>query len=121
MRDHTTPLYKQLAAAGVRAPTVTPGSDVQPTTFNITGLEPFTGDMRNYLQNIIVRLTTVLDPDGAGSAVDWDKLYKGTNGIRLFSPILGEPYPLAHTRGAVLGHLYQVLAGGYAYPQPARL
>lgn len=121
MRDHTTPLYKQLAAAGVRAPTVTPGADVQATTFNITGLEPFTGDMRNYAQNFIVRLTTVVDPDAAGSAVDWDKLYKATNGIRLFSPLLGEPYPLAHTRGATLGHIFQVLAGGYAYPQPARL
>src|SRR5262245_11053517 len=112
MRDHTLPLYKQLAAAGVRAPTVTPGSDVQATTFNITGLEPFTGDMRNYAQNFIVRLTTVCDPDAAGSAVSWDQLYKGTNGIRLFSPLLGEPYPLAHNRGAVLGHLNQVVAGG---------
>lgn len=121
MRDHTTPLYKQLAAAGVKAPTVTPGTDVQSTTFNLTGLEPFTGDMRNYVQNVIVRCTTVVDPDAAGSAVDWDKLYKVTNGIRLFSPLLGEPYPLAHTRGAVLGHLNQVVAGGYAYPQPARL
>lgn len=122
MRDHTTPLFRQLAAAGVRAPTLTPGSDVQATIFNITGLEASTGDMRNYVQNFVIRCTTVLDQPGAGGAViDWDKMYKAANGIRLFSPLLGEPYPLAHTRGATLGHIFQVVAGGYNYPQPARI
>jgi hypothetical protein len=121
MRNHSTPLYRQLAAAGVRAPTVTPGADIQSATFNVIGLPPVTGDMRNYAMNFVVRLTTVFDPDAAGSAVNWDKLYKCMSSIRLFSPMLGEPYQTAHTRGAVLGHIYQVLGSGYCYPQPARI
>lgn len=120
MRNHSTPLFRQLSAAGTRAPTVVPGADIQSVTFNLIGLPPVTGDMRNYVLNFILRLTTVLDPDAAGDAVNFDKLAKGLSSARLHTPILGEQYQTAHTRGAVLQHLIDVVGAGYCTPQPAR-
>jgi len=121
MRNHSTPLYRQLSAAGTRTPSVTPSaSDVSSVTFNLIGLPPVTGDMRNYVTAFCFRVTQTLDADAAGSAINFDQLYKGVSSARVFTPLLGEPYQAAHTRGAVLGHFIQVLGAGYAYPQPAR-
>jgi hypothetical protein len=120
MKNHTTPLYRQLAAAGIKAPTVTPGAAANGTTFNLISLPPVTEDMRNYVLNFLARVSITLDSDSAGNAIAWDAFYKGVSAVRLYSPILGEVYQTQHTRGAVLGHLIQVVANGYQYPQPAR-
>lgn len=121
MRNHSTPLYRQLSAAGTRSPSVTPSAtDVSSVTFNLIGLPPVTQDMRNYVTAFCVKVTQTIDTDAAGSAINFDQLYKGVSSMRIFSPLLGEPYQAAHTRGAVLGHFIQVLGAGYTYPQCAR-
>lgn len=121
MRDHSTPIYKELTAQGADSISIVPGSAQQPGTFNISGIPAVTGSMRNYLQSANLHFQTTFDPDAAGNAVSEDKLYKGIASLRLFSPYLGEVYPHNHTRGAVAGHLMQVLGGGYRYPKGARL
>lgn len=120
MRDHTTPIFKELTASGVESIALTPGAAQQTGTFNISGVPPVSGDMRNYATNFWGHTTTVFDPDAAGNAVNWDKLYKIMASWRLFSPIMGEVFPHQQTRGSVLGHIVQVFAGGFRYPQPAR-
>lgn len=119
-RDGTTPLFEELTSNNADSVAVTPGASQQNATFSIKGLSGVTGDMRNYAQGFWLHLTTVVDPDGAGSAVNHDKLYKVLASARLFSPLLGEVYPHKQTRGAVLGHIIQVLGLGYQYPQGAR-
>ena len=120
MRNHTTPLYRQLAAAGTKAPAVVPTTSVVGTTFNLIGLPSVVADMRTYVMNFLTMASITLDSDAAGNAISWDKLYKGVSAFRLYSPILGEVYQTQHSRGAVVGHIYGPIAGGYAYPQPAR-
>ncbi len=120
MRDHTTPIFRDLTSSGVAAVGVTAGTSATPVTFNFSGVPAVSGDMRNYLQNIHIHVSTVLTTGASGSAVNADKLYKVLQSARLFSPLLGEVYPASMTRGPVLGHIIQVLAAGYQYPQPAR-
>ena len=120
MRDKSTSLYKELTAAGTESVSLTPGSSAATASFNISGIDPAVEDMLNYASAFWIHLQQTFDADAAGSAVDFDKLYKGLQSARLFSPWLGEVFPAKHTRGAVLGHLIQVVANGYAYPQPAR-
>lgn len=123
MKNHTTPLYRQLAGAGGKTITVVPDTaNLQSAIFNLAGLPAVTGDMRNYVQNIVMRLTTVVDTDAAGSAVNFDQLYKCANSFRVNSPLLGDSYPAQHTRGPVVAHWHQILGAGYnGYPQPKRI
>lgn len=120
MRDRSTSLFKELTSAGTEAVSIVPGSSAATASFNFSGVDPVVEDMPNYLAGVWIHLQQTLDADAAGNAVDFDKLYKGLQSARLFSPWLGEVFPHKHTRGVVLGHLIQVIAGGYAYPQPAR-
>lgn len=120
MRDHTTPLWKELTAQGLETITITPGTSAQAGTFNISGIPPVTGNERNYAQRFVGHLQTVLDTDAAGSAVSWDQLPKAMQSWQLQSPLLGDVFPAAHSRGAVIAHLAQVFALGGNYPQPAR-
>lgn len=120
MRDHTSPILRELSAAGANSVSVTPGAAQQPATFNISGIPPVTGDMRNYAQAWWLHLTTTFDPDAAGNAVSADKLPKVLASARLFSPLLGEVFPATHSRGSVVTHIIDVIAGNYQYPQHAR-
>lgn len=120
MRNHTTPIYKDLQANSNDSVSITPGAATQPGTFQIQSIPGVTGDKRNYATSFYGHLQTTFDPDAAGNAVNWDKLYKGMASWHLRSPLLGDVYNHVHTRGAVLGHIIQVIAGGYQYPQPAR-
>jgi len=120
MRDHTTPIVQELTSSGSESVTLVPTTTQQKGTFNITGVDPVTDGKRNYATGFWGHLSTVLDPDAAGSAVSADKLGKAMASWRLFSPIMGEVHPEKSTRGSVLYHMTQVLALGYAYPQHAR-
>lgn len=120
MRDATTPLWQELTSSGSESVALTPGASQQTGTFNIKGLEAVTNGMRNYTTGFWLHVTTVVDPDAAGSAVNHDKLAKVLASARLFSPWFGEVFPHRNTRGTVLYHIIQVLALGYQYPQGAR-
>lgn len=118
MRNHTTPLKWQLSAGGNRAPTVTPGTSVQSQTFNLQGLPGRIDEMMLNAIALNVEVRTSIDQPSAGTtAIAGDKLYKIVDSIRVRSEVLGEIAPLQHTRGAVLGHVYQVVGAGYRYPQ----
>jgi hypothetical protein len=119
-RDHTTSIFKELTSVGSESVSITPGTSQQPAVFNISGLPNRTGDDRNYVQAFWGGVTTTLDPDAAGNAVNFDKLYKSVASWRLTSPLLGELYNHRHTRGAVVGHIIGPISEGYQYPQPAR-
>lgn len=121
MRDHTTPLFKELQASGNETVSITPSAATSTATFGITGLPPTTGPLKNYAQAFTLAVTLTLDPDAAGDAVNFDQLFKGLASARLTSPWLGDVYPHAHTRGAVLGLLINPLARGYQLTQPARI
>ena len=120
MRDHTSPIRAELKSAGSESVALTPGTGQQRATFNIVGIDPVTDGKRNYAQAFWCHCTTVVDPDAAGNAINADKLAKVMASLRLQSPLLGEVFPQAHTRGAVLYHIIQVVACGYRYPQAAR-
>jgi len=121
MRYGTTPLtYELTSEGGSKSISITPGSSGQPGKFVVSGIDPRIADMRNYLNRIYFHLNFVFDPDAAGNAVSWDKLYKALTSVEVFSPVMGTVYPHKHTRGAVLGHLIQVVGLAYYYPQGAR-
>lgn len=120
MRDHSTPLWHELTANGAEALSLTPGGAVVTGQFNVSGIPLLTNDMRNYVNGITAHLTITVDPDAAGNAVNADALWKVMNGFRWSSPQLGDLFSDGHTRGAVLGHIIQVLALGYDYPQGVR-
>lgn len=120
MKDHSTPLWRELTATGTESIAITPGAATVPGAFNISGVPAATDNHRNYVQGFWGHLTIVVDPDAAGSAISFDQLYKGMASWRVSSPLLGDVFSPTHTRGAVLGHIIQVLALGYQYPQPAR-
>ena len=118
--DGTTPIFQELTSSGSESVSLTPGTATQTGTFQITGLPGTTDGKRNYTPGFWLHLSTVFDADGAGSAVNHDKLAKGLASARLFSPTEGEIYAHKQTRGAVLYHLIQVMGLGYHYPQCAR-
>jgi hypothetical protein len=76
--------------------------------------------MKNYAQGFTFGVTITLDADAAGSAVNFDQLFKGLASMRLYSPWLGDVYPHQHTRGAVTGLLINPIARGYQLTQPTR-
>lgn len=120
MRDHTTPLFKELQASGNETVSITPSAATATATFQITGLPPVTGNMKNYAQGFTFGVTITLDADAAGSAVNFDQLFKGMSSARLTSQWLGDVYAHAHTRGAVIGLLIDPISRGYQMTQPAR-
>jgi hypothetical protein len=120
MRDHSTPIWKELSARGAETVAITPGAATAPGEFVISGIPAATDNQRNYIHNFIVHLQITVDPDAAGNAISFDQLYKGMATIQLFSPLFGDLFNAKMTRGAVMGHIIQVLAGGYSYPQSAR-
>lgn len=121
MRHFTTGGFHELTTdGGSKTISITPGAAPVSGKFLIGGIDPRTDGRRNYVIKITPHLNIVFDPDAAGSAVSWDKLYKGVSSIEIFSPVMGTIYPHKHTRGAVAGHLIQVLGLGYAYPQGSR-
>lgn len=120
MRDHTTPLWHELTANGAETLSLTPGGSTVPAQFNVAGIPAITADMRNYVNGCWMHLSITVDADAAGNAINADQLWKVMNGFRWSSPHLGDLFSDGHTRGAVLGHIIQVLALGYDYPQPAR-
>lgn len=120
MRNHINGVFVELRSNNAETISITPGTASQLGTFDIKGVPPVTDDMLNYAQVFWWHLLTTFDPDAGGNAVNWDKLYKGMASFRLFSPLLGQKFPTAQTRGAVLGHIIQVVGLGYNYPQPAR-
>lgn len=121
MRDHTTPLFKELQSSGLETVSITPSAATSPATFGITGLPPVTGNMKNYAQGFTFALTVTFDPDAAGNAVNFDQLIKGAASASLRSQWLGEVYTHQHTRGAVIGLLIDPIARGYQMMQPARI
>ncbi len=120
MRDHTTSLRQELKSSGSTSVSLTPGAAQQLGNFGITGIPSVTNGKRNYALRFVGHCTTVVDTDAAGNAINWDKLAKVMASWRLRSPVLGEVFPVAHTRGAVLYHLIDVLANAYRYHQSAR-
>ena len=120
MSNHTTPLWQELTSSGAETVPLTPGASQQTGVFNFVGVDPVTDRKRNYLLGIWCHVTTVVDSDGAGSAVAADKLGKVMASWRLFSPLMGEVFPHRNTRGAPLYHIMQVYALGGIYPQGAR-
>lgn len=121
MRAATTPLtYELSTTGGSKSVAVTPGAVATGGTFLISGIDPFIQDMRNYMTRFWVHNSLTFNPDATGAVVNWDKLYKGTSSVELTSQLMGVVYPHKHTSGVVLGHIYQVLALGYRYPQGAR-
>ena len=120
MRDHTTPLFKELQASGNEAVSVVPSTSTSTATFQITGLPPVTGAMKNYAQAFTFGVTVTLDADAAGSAVSFDQLFKALASMRLSSPWFGDVYPHQHTRGVVAGLIINPIARGYQLTQPAR-
>ncbi len=121
MRHNTTPLFYELSSTGGgKYVAITPAATTQPGTFAISGIDPFIQDMRNYLCYLFPHLLTTLDADAAGSAVSWDKLYKGLTSVEFNSPVRGTVFPHRHTLGAWLGHLIGFVGLGYLYPQGAR-
>lgn len=121
MRTATTGIFHELTTeGGAKSVSITPAAQLQPANFVISGINPMTDDMRNMLLRIWLNVTTTFDPDAAGDAVNWDKFYKGLASAQVTAQPFGTPYPHTHTRGAVLGHLIQVVGLGYSYPQGAR-
>jgi hypothetical protein len=120
MRDHSTPLFKELQASGNETVSITPSASTSTATFQVTGLPPVTGNMKNYAQGFTFGVTVTLDADAAGSAVSFDQLFKGMASMRLSSPWFGDVYPHQHTRGAVVGLLINPISRGYQMTQPAR-
>lgn len=121
MRDNVTPRFKDLTASGSNTISVTPGTAAVPAKFETSGIRPREANgFWNYLTRFWQNTTLTFDPDAAGNAVHWDKLYKGVQSVELVSKDLGVIYSHQNTRGAVLGHLIQVVGLGYQYPQPAR-
>ena len=121
MRNHTTPLLKQLTSSGSRAPTAAIASGTSSVSFQIQNVPGAFEDMLNYVTAVLLRVTLNFDQAASGgSAVTWDKLFKGVSSAKVFSDLLGDTYSHINTRGPVLGHLIQVVAGGYRYPQPVR-
>lgn len=121
MRGYTTPLtYELTSDGGAKSILITPGSTTQSGRFIISGIDPRIQDMRNYLTRLYAHLNIMLDPDAAGNAFAWDCLYKGITSMELISQVMGTVFPHKHTSGAVLGHIIQVFANGYRYPQGAR-
>ncbi len=117
-------LYEMSTEGGSNSVSVVPDASQKPAKFMFSGIAPFIGDGgsgdRNYLTRVWPEMATVFDPDAAGSAVSWDKLYKAMATCELVSKVLGTVYPHKQTRGAVLGHLIQVIGLGYEYPEGAR-
>lgn len=111
--------YELGTSGGAKTIAIVPATTVQSGTFTFSGVESRVNGMRNYLRRITLHLLTTFDPDAAGSAVSWDKLYKGLTSVEVITQ-LGVMFPHAHTSGALLGHFIQVLGLGYAYPQGAR-
>ena len=121
MRNSTSPInYELTSEGGSKTIAITPGAGIQPGKFVISGIDPRIQDMRNYITRFYAHLNIVADPDATGNAVSWDKLYKAVSSVELSSPVMGTVFPHQHTRGAVLGHLIQVIGLGYEYPQGAR-
>lgn len=120
MRHHTTPEYEELISAGNPVVSLTPGTAQQRATFGIQGLAPVTDGKRNYALGFGCHCRTEFDPDAAGSAVNADKLGKVMSSWSLFSPLHGDYFPAAHTRGAVVANIIQTIACGYFNPQHAR-
>lgn len=122
MRDQITPLYRDLFSQGSATIAITPSaSAAQLGKFTITGLDPRSQEGGyNYLSALIGHNDIVVDTDAAGNAVSWDKLYKICSSMEVISPVFGVVYPHIHTRGAVMGHLIQVIGDGYQYPQAGR-
>lgn len=121
MRNSTTPIFYELGTdGGAKSISITPSAAQQSGKFTISGVDPRVQDMRNYLTRFWLHFLTTFDPDAAGNAVSWDKLYKGIVSVEVVSQVLGVVYPHKHTRGSVLGHIIQVIALAYRYPQGAR-
>lgn len=121
MFQNTTPLsYELTSTGGAKTIAITPATTAQVGTFVISGIDPKIGDNRNYLTRLYPHLLLTLDTDGAGSAVNWDQLYKGINSVELVSPVLGTVFPHKHTTGATLGHFIGFIGNGYLYPTGAR-
>lgn len=123
MRNFTTPLWSELTTeGGAKTISITPSAAIQPGRFMISGIEPrIASGERLYLTRLWPHLTTTFDPDAVGDAVNWDKLPKALSSLEVTADVFGVPYPATHTRGAVLGHLIQVIGLGYAYPDGARI
>lgn len=122
MRNHTAPLYWQLGAAGNKAPTYTPGAAAgSAATFNLQGLPGRSEDMFAMGTALVLELETDVDQASASTtAIDHDSLYDMVDGLRIRSEVLGELYPLQHTRGAVAGIIQQIVGGCYRLPQTVR-
>lgn len=120
MRDHTTSIRQEIKSSGSTSVALTPGASQQLANFGITGIPAVTDKKLNYALRFTGHCTTVFDPDAAGNAVNADKLAKVMASWRLRSPLMGEVFPQAHTRGSVLYHVIDVLANGYRYHQSAR-
>jgi hypothetical protein len=120
VRDHTSAIRHELKSQGSETIALTPGASQQLGTFNITGIPPVTDGKRNYATNFWGHVTTVFDPDAAGSAVNADKLGKVMASWNLESNLCGSFFPQSWTRGSTLYHIIAVMASGYRYSQPAR-
>jgi len=121
MRDNVTSKFKELTASGSTTISLTPGSAAVPGKFETSGVRAREANgFKNYVIRDWLDMTIVADPDAAGSATAWDKLYKGVQSVEKVSKDLGTIFSHQHTRGAVLGHIIGPVALGYNYPQAAR-
>lgn len=116
MKLTTAPLFWDLDSAGNTAPTVTPAANVQPVTFNISGLEGRTEDMWNYVQAQWVRVTWTLTQTATATAVNRDKLFQVVDSFNSYSQVLGDVVAQRSGQGAAVGLIDQVVGAGYRFP-----
>lgn len=115
MRNHTTPKIHELVSTAGKNPSLTPSTSAQSATFllnNIpTGKE---GKFWYYVTAIVLKVVFTFDQAASGgSAVDPDKLWKVIQSVQIQSPLLGQVYLHANTRGAVLGNIIQYMGFGF--------
>lgn len=119
MRLTTAPLLWDLDAQGNVAPQVTPNTNVQPVTFNISGLDGRTEDLWNYIQAIWVHVTFgVTQPSTGITASDHANLFRVMNSVNVYSPVLGDMLSQKSNPGPSIGLVDQVAGAGWQQPVP---
>lgn len=118
MKLNTAPLMWDLDAQGNVAPQVTPNANVQPVTFNLSGLDGRTEDLWNYIQAVWVHVQFTANNSTSGTAVNHDSLYNVVDSFNAYSPVLGDHLAQKSNQGPAVALFDQVLGAGYQQPVP---
>lgn len=118
MKLNTAPLMWDLDAQGNVAPQITPNANVQPVTFNLSGLDGRTEDLWNYIQAIWVHVQFVANNSTSGVAANHDTLYNVVDSFNAYSPVLGDHLAQKSNQGPAVALFDQVIGAGYDQPVP---